>query len=74
MAKQPGKLLTEKGKMMMKAQYELTDTFAGEANYSWVKRTDVLLPDDKSILSIVRKAKAWAVLMAFAAILKKWAI
>lgn len=26
-------------------QYEYTDTFAGESNYSWVKRGEVTMPD-----------------------------
>lgn len=33
---------------------ELTDTFAGEANYSWVRRATVTLPADASQRSIVR--------------------
>ena len=44
----------------MIANYEYTDTFSGEANYSWVKRTNVLLADSKSDLAIVRHTKAWA--------------
>ena len=36
---------------------ELTDTFGGEANYSWVRRVDVTLPDGASNLAIVRAAK-----------------
>ncbi len=35
---------------------EHTDTFGGEANYSWVHRYE--LPDDLSRLQLVRRAKA----------------
>lgn len=41
----------------MKFQFELTDTFGGEANYSWAKRETVELPDDISDLALVRRAK-----------------
>lgn len=37
---------------------ELTDTFAGEANYSWVKRESITLPDNASDRLIVRRGKA----------------
>ena len=30
---------------MLKYQIEYTDTFAGEANYSWVKRATVTMPE-----------------------------
>lgn len=30
---------------MNKYQFEYTDTFGGEANYSWVKRGSVVMPD-----------------------------
>ena len=39
---------------------ELTDTFGGEANYSWVKRDTLNMPDNASRRMIVRRAKAWA--------------
>ena len=39
-------------------QAELTDTVAGEANGSWVKRKTFTLPDDASDLAIVRAGKA----------------
>jgi hypothetical protein len=39
---------------------ELTDTFGGEANYSWVKRAQLDAPSDASRLTLVRRAKAWA--------------
>jgi hypothetical protein len=37
---------------------EITDTFAGEANYSWVKRETITLPDSASDRTIIRRAKA----------------
>jgi hypothetical protein len=37
---------------------ELTDTFGGESNYSWVERSELTTKTD-SRLAIVRKAKAW---------------
>lgn len=37
---------------------EYTDTFSGEANYSWVRRETISLPDNASRLVIMRKAKA----------------
>ena len=36
---------------------EYTDTFGGEANYSWVQRHDVTVPTGTSDLSVVRLAK-----------------
>lgn len=41
-------------------QFEYTDTFSGEANYSWVKREDVELPATITDRALVRRAKAWA--------------
>ena len=40
------------------AQVEYTDTFAGEANYCWVRRAQVPYTEVSSDLAIVRKAKA----------------
>jgi len=40
--------------------FEMTDTFGGEANYSWVRRCSLPLPDSTTDLSLVRKAKRWA--------------
>jgi hypothetical protein len=37
---------------------ELTDTFGGGPNYSWVIREEISLPDSASDLSVVRAAKA----------------
>ena len=34
---------------------EITDTFGGEANYSWVKRAT--FESNKSVLSIIRQVK-----------------
>ena len=39
---------------------ELTDTFAGEANYSWVRRGEIAASGDTSRVAIVRRAKKWA--------------
>lgn len=41
----------------MKIQIEHTDTFGGEANYSWANRKEIELPDSASDLQIVRAAK-----------------
>jgi hypothetical protein len=38
--------------------YEYTDTFGGEANYSWVNRGEVKVTDTTSELAIVRRVKA----------------
>jgi hypothetical protein len=43
----------------MKIYLEMTDTFGGEANYSWVRRA-VVECGKGTRLSIVRAAKAWA--------------
>lgn len=37
---------------------EYTDTFGGEANYSWVRRVSFTMPDDASLLAVMRRAKA----------------
>jgi hypothetical protein len=37
---------------------EYTDTFGGEANYSWVDRQTLELPTDLSDRAIMRRAKA----------------
>ena len=44
----------------MKVNIEVTDTFNGEANYGWVKRHTVEMPDTLSNYSVVRRAKAVA--------------
>lgn len=36
---------------------EVTDTYGGEANYSWVRRYTIRLPDQATRLQIVRAAK-----------------
>ena len=41
----------------MKIKIEVTDTFSDEANYSWVKRTEMELMDALSKYSIVRRVK-----------------
>lgn len=44
--------------MNLKVNVELTDTFGGEANYSWVKRASFEVAEGTSDLAIVRRAKA----------------
>lgn len=41
----------------VKWDVEMTDTFGGEANYSWVKRGTTLVREGASRLSIVRAIK-----------------
>jgi len=41
----------------VKIKIEVTDTFSGEANYSWVKRVEMELMDALSKYSIVRRVK-----------------
>lgn len=41
-------------------QFEFTDTFGGEANYSWVRRHEAQFPADISDRALVIRAKAWA--------------
>lgn len=42
----------------MRFQAELTDLFCGEANYSWVRRSEFSLPDGATDRALVTKAKA----------------
>lgn len=42
----------------MAYEVEVTDTFGGEANYSWVNR--YMLPDNLTDLQLVRRAKKLA--------------
>ena len=41
----------------MKIRAEFTDTYGGEANYSWVRRVEFDLPDTTSDLAVVRRVK-----------------
>lgn len=41
-------------------QIETTDTFGGEANYAWVHREEVTLPDDLTDRQLVRALRAAA--------------
>ena len=41
-------------------RFELTDTFGGDANYSWVRAEEHVLPVPMSDRALVRRAKAWA--------------
>jgi hypothetical protein len=48
----------------MKLQFELTDTFGREANYSWVKRETIQVPDgtpDKLTIALAREWAGWGV-------------
>ena len=42
----------------MQMNIEYTDTFAGEANYSWVRRATIDVPEHASDYLVVRRAKA----------------
>lgn len=42
---------------IMEYQLEYTDTYGGEANYSWVKRKTLTAPDHISDQALVRRAK-----------------
>lgn len=42
----------------MKVYAELTDTFGGEANYSWVNHIELDIPDNLTDVGIVRRVKA----------------
>lgn len=44
----------------MKVQLELTDTFGGQANYGWVRRETMVLPDGTSDELLVMLARDWA--------------
>ena len=39
------------------AHFEFTDTFAGEANYCWVKRGSFPVADNVSDTTVMRRAK-----------------
>lgn len=39
---------------------EVTDTFGGQANYAWVERSKLRVPDDISDLALVRRIKSAA--------------
>jgi hypothetical protein len=41
----------------MQVKVEVTDTFGGEANYSWVRRFSLEVPESISNYSVVRRAK-----------------
>jgi hypothetical protein len=42
---------------MQTITYEMTDTFGGEANYSWCERGTIHVPENASRLAIVRAVK-----------------
>lgn len=41
----------------MNIKFEYTDTFGGEANYSWVRRGEVEISEGTSDLTLVRRVK-----------------
>jgi hypothetical protein len=41
----------------MKIKAEYTDTYAGEANYGWVRRVELDVPDNLSDIGVVRRVK-----------------
>jgi hypothetical protein len=41
----------------MKVNIEVTDTLGGEANYTWVRRYDVMVPDALSKPALMRRIK-----------------
>jgi len=41
----------------MKWQAEYTDTFGGEANYAWVRRRTIEMPEGASDYAVVKAAK-----------------
>ena len=41
----------------MKISVELTDTYGGEANYSWCRRAEIVADKPLSRLAVVRRAK-----------------
>lgn len=47
-----------KTKETIKFEIELTDTFGGDANYSWVKRATIEAPADISDRALIRRAKS----------------
>lgn len=50
-------MIKERKKIVLTILAEYTDTFGGEANYSWVRRVQFDCEDSPSDLSIVRQAK-----------------
>ena len=42
---------------MIQVKYEMTDTFGGDANYSWVNRGGFAYKENMTDRSIVRKVK-----------------
>lgn len=42
---------------MCRFSVEMTDTFAGEANYCWVHRVEIDAPSDATSQTLIRRAK-----------------
>lgn len=49
--------MDSKGTACLRWQLEHTDTFGGEANYSWVNRENVMIPAQYCGAWVIRKAK-----------------
>ena len=43
--------------LCMKVNIEITDTFSGEANYSWVNRASFDMPDNASTRQILKRVR-----------------
>jgi hypothetical protein len=50
--------MVQYGEHIMAYLAEWTDTFGGEANYSWVKRATIEAGDEPSDVALMRRAKA----------------
>jgi hypothetical protein len=65
----PAKMIMGDGKNIakknIKFRFEYTDTFGSDANYCWVKRNEVELPENISDLALMRRAKNWGDTLAF---------
>jgi len=56
----------------MKVQIEYTDTFCGEANYSWCHRTTLTFRHNATKRTILRKAKSHMGLKGWRGKLEDW--
>ena len=46
------------GGIVVKIQFVMTDTFAGEANYSWGRRGEIEVDENASETAIIRRVKS----------------
>jgi hypothetical protein len=56
----------------MLTQTELTDTFGGEANYSWVRRCEFTVPEGASRQTIMRRGKRALGLTGTPCVVEDW--